>query len=479
MKRPIFIGIIVAVFGVYSFGLSLNYSIVMNSEVKAATYFLSNQSTNGAFQIPPYIKKIPHMRDSQVRPWMHVPEFSPITEFLLGETANVLHVLYKLGLPTDTNGFVKAVNFVTQSSTYTTISGVPLIGDPQAQMLSDFLFIQGVFGIQLSKCARLARNIIVDNYLSYSYEPLKYVTELEMPPYAEYQKLELRYFALKIINILPFVRTRKLIDLFATNSKKKTQTDNKQIQIANTLTSMYVVLKKYLMNSYTGNGKWLPKILNPHGGIVGVSIESLYFLSKLNNVIFNILGRKLNVKGEIFKDMSEYGIEKLKDTEAVKETVKYIISSQASDGSWGGVTKPLPPPVAIKGIKTKIRFYSEPGLGRIFITSEAITALLRMGVPATSISIKKAVEFLVNRQSKSGYWKSNFYEWSDVTTVAMLALREYAKYRWNKEINISKELPLSYLKKRKVNVSELSQKLGILYLGMLNRLVDAEISRIN
>ncbi len=102
-----------------------------------------------------------------------------------------------------------------------------------------------------------------------------------------------------------------------------------------------------------------------------------------------------------------------------------------------------------------------------------------MGVPATSISIKKAVEFLVNSQSKSGYWKSNFYEWSDVTTVAMLTLREYAKYRWNKEINISKELPLSYLKKRKINVSELSQRLGILYLGILNRLVDAEISRIN
>lgn len=481
MKREflIFVGIIVVVFGAHFFGASLNYSTVMNSEVKAATYFLDNQSTNGAFQIPPYMKKIPPIQGPNTPKGLSVvPNSSIITEPLFGETARILRILYELGVPMDTNKFGKAVNFVTEPSTYTTVSGIPIIREPQFQMLSDFLWIQNIFGVRLSKCDNLARNVIVDNYLRYAYEPLKYVTILEMPPYKKYQKLQLRYFALKIINILPFVETKKLFDLAATNSEIS-PSGKEQTQLANALTSMYVVLEKYLMDSYIGNGKWLPQISNPHGGTVGVTVEALYYLSRLENVIFNTLGKKLNTENGILKDMNEYRIKRLKNTDPVKESIKFITSMQASDGSWGGVMKPLPAPTITTTGKTKMtRFYYEPGVGKIFITSEAVAALLRMGVPATNSSIKKAIEFLMNSQSKMGYWKSKLYTWSDVTTAAMITLREYAKYRWNKEINISKELPLAYLKKRKIDLSELSQRLGTLYLGILNRLVSISYRKI-
>ncbi len=478
VKYKLFVGIIIVALGLYVFGASLNYSTVMKSELKAADYFLSNQSTSGAFQIPPYIERIPHMQGPHVLPGSHTLDVPQMTQLLRSETAYILRILYKIGFSANTKSFVKAVNFVTQPSTYTTVSGVPLIGNTQAQMLSDFLWIQSVYGVQLSECAKLARNIIVDNYLSRSYLPLRYVTKLEMTSYNRYQKLQARYLALKIINILPFVETRKLIDLSAANSKK-IQTIDKQ-RIADTLTSMYVVLRKYLMESYVGNGKWLPEISNSHGGTTGISVEALCYLSILKNVIFNVLGKDLNAENEIFKNMKEYGIKQAENMRSVKETIRYIMTSQAADGSWGRITKPLPTPKTIKvGKKELVRYYYEPGLGKVFITSEAITALLRMGIPATNSSIERAVGFLINDQSKDGYWKSKFYPWSDVTVAAMMALREYAKYRWNEKINISKELPSQYSKMEKIDDQKLFRRLGIMYLGILNRLVNEEVSRIH
>ncbi len=437
MKYKLFVGIIIAALGLWSFGASLNYSMVMSSEAKAADYFLSNQLANGAFQIPPYMKKISHMPNPKpTHSWIHASQFSLQTGILLGETVFSLKSMHSLGLSTNTHAFVSAVNFVTQLSTYTTNSDVPTLGETQSQMLPDFLWIQNVFGLKLSTCANLARNIILDDYLKYSYEPLKYVTTLEIPAYDKYQKLLSRYFALKVINILPFVEKENLFDLSPTNFKIKM--NNKQI--ADILTSIYVVLRKYLMASYVGNGIWLPKIPNPHGGTVGVSIEALYYLSELNNK-FSMLERKFNVKDEVLKNMTMYGIKKDENMQAVKETMKYIIASQATDGSWGGITKPLPKPQVFKvGKKEIVRFYNEPGLGKIFITSEAVILLLRMEVPATNLSLEKAVEFLINSQSKSGYWKSKFYPWTVVTIITMNALNEYAKYRWDRKINISKEL---------------------------------------
>ena len=466
VKYKLFVGIIIATLGLWGFGTSLNYSMVMSSEAKAADYLLSNQLANGAFQIPPYMEKISHMPNPKpIHPWIHASQFPLQTGILLDETAFSLKSMYSLGLSTNTHTFVSAVNFVTQLSTYTTNGNVPTVGETQSQMLPDFLWIQNVFNLKLSTCANLARNIILDNYLKYSYEPLKYVTTLEMPAYDKYQKLQSRYFALKVINILPFVEKENLFDLSPTNFKAKMNDK----QIADILTSIYVILRKYLMASYVGNGIWLPKISVPHGGTVGISIEALYYLSELNSK-FNMLERKFNVKDEVLKNMTMYGIKKDENMQAVKETIKYIMTSQATDGSWGGITKPLPKPQVLKeGNKEFVRFYREPGLGKVFVTSEAVISLLRMGVPATNTSLERAVEFLINSQSKNGYWSSKFYPWLDVTIITMNALNEYAKYRWNKEINISKELR-HQLTIENVRIKMLSQRLGTLYVGILNGL---------